>query len=196
MKINGSDLMAFVESNESYKSIAYATNHVLNVTMNTKDSSTKDNGNGIWQFFEAGLMGWTIQSDNLMSDSAGTGFSMDDLFEMMLKRTPIDVAFALQGNITDYTQKLDQEFVAPAGGWTPDKTNYYHGKALITSLNITGQNGENATASVTFTGCGNLMKVGKGLQKTAPVADTGTPVMPVPSSSSSETKVETASIKK
>lgn len=172
--INGSDLMVFAKKGDQLQSIAYATSHQLNVTMNTKDTSTKDNGNGMWQNSEPGLASWTLQSDNLMSDAAENGLSMNDLFDMFLNRVPVDVAFSLQTNNPDYSTKLDQEFTAPETGWTPDAANQYRGKALITSLNVTAQNGEKATASVTFTGCGNLQKVGKGIQgpqaKTASLA--------------------------
>lgn len=167
MTLNGSDLMAFTMVNGKLKSIAYATNHQLQIQMNTKDTSTKDNGNGMWSNFEAGLMSWTLTSDNLMSDSAENGASMNDLFEIMLTRKPVEVAFALQTDNPDYAQKLDTEFTAPEGGWTPDAKNQYHGKALITALNVTAQNGEKATAQVTFTGCGNLQKMGKGIEKAA-----------------------------
>lgn len=187
MTLNGADLMVFVNKDGTLKSIAYATSHQMNVTMNTKDTSTKDNGNGMWSNFEAGLMGWTLQSDNLMSDSAENGLSMNDLFEIMLLREPVDVAFALQVDLEDYKDKLDQVFEAPKGGWTPDPNNYYHGKVLVTALNITAPNGEKATASVTLTGCGNLQKVGNGIQKKAVAASLSKPVAPA-----TTTTVETA----
>lgn len=167
MKINGSDLMVFVTVGGKLKSIAYATNHQFQMQMNTKDTSTKDDGNGLWQNFEAGLMSWSLQSDNLMSDAAENGASVNDLFDLMLTRTPVEVAFALQVNNIDYSKKLDEEFVAPAGGWTPDPANQYHGKAIITSLTVNAQNGEKANSTVTLTGCGNVQKMGAGIQSKA-----------------------------
>lgn len=186
MKINGSDLMVFATVGGKLKSIAYATNHVLDTQMNTKDTSTKDDGNGMWQNFEAGLMSWTMQTDNLMSDAAENGASVNDLFDIYLKREPIEVAFSLQTNNPDYSKKLDEPFVAPDGGWTPDTKNQYHGQALITSINVTAQNGEKATCSVTFTGCGNLQKMGAGIQAASTVA----------LSAKSPVAVETATVKK
>lgn len=188
-KIQGADLMVFAKKNDKLQSIAFATSHTLDVTMNTKDTSTKDNGNGIWQNSEAGLMSWTMQTDNLMSDVSENGLSMNDLFEMMLTRKPVEVAFALQGNNTDYSAKLDEEFTAPTEGWTPDTKNQYHGKALITSLNVTAQNGETAKASATFAGCGNLMKMGGGILSPAAAASLSAKGTPV-------TTTETATIKK
>lgn len=184
--LNGSDLMVFVTIGGKLKSIAYATSHQMNVNMNIKDTSTKDNGNGMWENAEAGLMSWDMSSNNLMSDSAQNGASMNDLFELMLTRTPVDVAFSLQINNIDYSKKLADVFEAPSGGWTCDAANQYHGKALITSLNVTADNGEKATASVTFKGCGNLQKMGKGIEKSA-----ASPM----NLASGAPKVETATVK-
>lgn len=180
--------MAFANVNGTLKSVAYATSHTMDVTMQTVDTSTKDDGNGMWQNFEAGLMGWTMQTNNLMSDVAADGSSFNELFEAMLLREPIEVAFGLQNNNPDYSKKLNEEFKAPQGGWTPDTKNQYHGKALITSLNITANNGEKATASATFTGCGNLQKLGKGIESGSPAAAS--------LAASDPLKVETAIIKK
>lgn len=186
MTINGSDLMLFVKIGQKLMSIAYATSHKLDLQMSTKDTSTKDNGNGMWQNNEAGLMSWTVSSENLMSDSAENGASMNDLFDIMLKREPVEVAFSLQTNNVDYANKLNEEFVAPAGGWTCDAANQYHGKALITALNVTATNGEKATASVTLTGCGNIQKLGKGIERSTTAKI----------SALSSNKVETATLSK
>ena len=43
-KIQGSDLMLFVDD----KSIAYATNHTLEISGETQDTSNKDEGAGGW----------------------------------------------------------------------------------------------------------------------------------------------------
>lgn len=187
MKINGSDLMVFIKVGGTFKSIAYAKTHTLDVTLNTIDTSTKDNGNGRWQDNEPGLASWTMSSENLIGDDGENGATIDDLFEIMLKREKVEVAFSLQSNMPDYASKLDKEFVVPEGGWTPDTANQYAGSALITSLNATGANGEKASASVTFTGCGNLRKLGKGLGVKAAAASL---------SAVSEVKVETATATK
>lgn len=165
MILNGSDLMVFVNNGTSYNSIAYATSHTLDVSMDSTDISTKDNGNGIWQNSEPGMMSWSMSTENLMCDVAEHGMNINDLFDLMLKRTPVDVVFSLQTNNIDYASKIDTEFVCPDSGWTKDDTNNYHGKAYITSLSITANNGEKATCSATFTGAGGLMKAGAGIQK-------------------------------
>ena len=49
-------------------SIAYATNHTLNITVETKDTSNKDEGGGNWVSEEAGLISWEATTENLYSD--------------------------------------------------------------------------------------------------------------------------------
>lgn len=189
--IKGSNLMLFGKKSDKMVSVAFATNHTLNVTVDTQDTSTKDNGLGIWKEFEAGLIGWTTQSDSLVG--AGEGLDYDELFDKMVNREPIDVAFGVPGNAPQSTNDSSK---VPAGGWTPS-TNYYSGKAIITSLDVNAQNGETANGSISLTGTGPLKKIGKGISTVAlnPSASTAIPVPGVSAESASE-KVETAALKK
>ncbi len=59
----GGDLMLFVGG----KSIAYATNHTLSISADTKETSTKDSG-GLWQTSEVGMLSWSCSSENLIGD--------------------------------------------------------------------------------------------------------------------------------
>jgi len=70
----GGDLMLFVNG----KSIAFATNHTLSISADTKETSTKDSG-GLWQTSEVGMLSWSCSSENLMGNPmAGIGY--DELF--------------------------------------------------------------------------------------------------------------------
>lgn len=147
----GGDLMLFVNG----KSIAFATNHTLSISADTKETSTKDSG-GLWQTSEVGMLSWSCSSENLMGNPmAGIGY--DELFQMMVARKPITGVFALEGNSTDFAEgKLG---AAPAAGWTPKASDGYTGQMIITSLEKNAPNGENATLKVDFTGVGELKKV-------------------------------------
>lgn len=190
MKVNGSDFMAFTNAGggEDLKSVAFATSHTLDLSMATTDTSTKDDGNGIWSNSEAGLLSWSVQTNNLLSDSKKNGVSFNELIDAMIRREPIKVALGLQGNQKDYKAKEEAGFNVPEGGWTPDTSNHYWGMALVTSLNVTGNNGEKATATATFTGCGPLKKVGGGILSLAEAASIN--------AAQNAKAVETATIKK
>lgn len=143
--IKGDELMLFDANN---KALAWATSHTLTITGNTVDISTKDHG--FWGASEVGNLTWEITSENLYCDD-----NYDELFDIMIAKQPVTVAFAKVSN-------YDENGLTSVGGtvsaWTPDTTNYRSGKAVITSLTVNANTGENATYSVTFTGAGPLVK--------------------------------------
>lgn len=147
----GGDLMLFVNG----KSIAFATNHTLSISADTKETSTKDSG-GLWQTSEVGMLSWSCSSENLMGNPmAGIGY--DELFAMMIARKPITGVFALEGDSADFAEgKLG---AAPTNGWSSKSGDGYTGQMVITSLEKNAPNGENATLKVDFQGVGELKKV-------------------------------------
>lgn len=153
MITKGGDLMLFVGG----KSIAYATNHTLSISADTKETSTKDSG-GLWQTSEVGMLSWSCSSENLIGDPmAGIGY--DELFQMMVARKPITGVFGLEGDSANFEEgKLG---AAPTAGWTAKANDGYTGQMIITSLEKNAPNGENATLKVDFTGVGELKPVKK-----------------------------------
>lgn len=150
--LKGENLMLFADG----KSIAFATSHSLEISLDTREISTKDHG-GKWTEAEAGKINWTISSENLVGNP-GEGSNYDTLLDLMIARQPIDVVFALEGDSTDFeANKLDY---VPTGGWSAKTGNGRKGKAIITSLSCSAPNAEYATMSATFTGVGELSKVG------------------------------------
>ena len=150
MIYKGNNLMCFV----SGKSIAFATNHTLEISGETVSTSTKDNGGGEWETSEMGLLSWTCSSENLVGDPR-SGLGYDELFDLMVKKQPVDLVFALKSTVS----AAGEYYEAPTAGWTAKTNDGHKGKAFITSLTLNAPNGENSTMSVTFTGCGALTKV-------------------------------------
>ena len=165
--ILGQDLMVFVDvsttDTPNYKSIAYATNHTLEVSMEQIDSTTKDNAGGYWSSSEPGMMSWSMSTENLMNAEGKNGEDFNGLFDIMLKRKTVKVVFALQNNTLDYDKKAEEGFQVDENGWKPNPKNYYVGEAYITSLNVTATNQEKASYTATFTGAGSLKKQGNGI---------------------------------
>ena len=143
--IHGDQLMLF---DSTGKALAYATSHTLTLTGNTVDISSKDHG--FWGASEVGSVTWEITTENLYTDD-----DYDKLFDMMITAEPVTIAFAKASN-------YDKNGLTSTGGtveaWTPDQKNYRSGKAVITSLTLNANTGENATYSATFTGNGALIK--------------------------------------
>ena len=140
--------MLFLEG----KSIAFSTNHVLEISGDLADTSNKDEGAGDWASQEVNLLNWTATSENLSSlDGEGDNFA--DLFDIMVTKEPINAVFCLKAEtVTD----------VPTGGWTPSTASatnpVYEGKVVINSLSLNAQNGEYATYTASFTGIGELKK--------------------------------------
>lgn len=142
-KIKGGDMMLFLNS----KSIAYATSHTLTISGDTQDTSNKDEG-GDWASNEISKLSWTAQSENMYSID-GKGSNFDDLFDIMVAKTPVSATFS---------KKKETDTDVPETGWTASKPDY-EGKVIITSLELNAPNGEYATYTVQFTGVGALKKV-------------------------------------
>ena len=143
-KIKGGDLMLFVNG----KSIAYATSHSLEITGETTDTSNKDEGGGDWSSQEVSILSWTASSENLYCEQ-GAGDRFDDLFSLMVAKTPIDAVFA---------RKAEATTDVPEAGWTKGSAPTYEGKVVITSLSLNAPNGEYASYTVQFQGVGALVK--------------------------------------
>lgn len=143
-KQRGGDLMLFINS----KSIAFATNHTLEISADMADTSNKDEGGGDWAAQEVNLLSWTASSENLYSVD-GEGDNFVDLFDLMVAKTPIDAVFA---------KKSQNATEVPTGGWTAGAGGYT-GKVVITSLSLNAPNGDYATYTAQFTGVGALTKV-------------------------------------
>ena len=151
--ILGKKLMLFVKDGETYKSIAYATNHTFTTSASTVSVASKDDadiasGAGKWDAQDLDMFSWSITAENLFAYT-GNGMTCDDVMEFYLTGTLLDVKFGLAATNANG---------APSGGWdqageeTPVKM--LSGQAFITSLDITAANDGKATMSITLTGKG------------------------------------------
>lgn len=136
-KIKGQELMLFVNG----KSIAYATNHTLNLSAELADVSNKDEGSGDWKVQEVKQMSWEATTENLYSVDG-----YNSLFTLMTAKTPITAVFA---------PKQETDINVPSGGtWTA--SSGYTGNVIINSISVNAQVGDYATFTVNFTGVGAL----------------------------------------
>lgn len=145
--IQGGDLMLYLGG----KSIAEATSHSLSITFENAETTTKDQG-GYWKAYDYKSASWTITSENLMSDSTD-GKTFNDLFDASISKTPLTVVF---GGKTSAQASLTE---VPTGGWTAPSEDIYTGTAIVTSLEISAQNGDNATFTISLQGTGEFSRV-------------------------------------
>ena len=150
--IKGDELMIFVGGS----AIAYATSHTLSLTGNTIDISSKDHG--FWGASDVGNLTWEATTENLYTED---GF--DGLFNAYLAKTPVTIVFGYASNYNVNGLLLGE--TAGTGdtrpsAWTAANNKGYQGSAVITSLTVNANTGENATFSCTFTGKGAIINLG------------------------------------
>jgi TP901-1 family phage major tail protein len=150
--ILGKKLMLFVKNDETYTSIAYATNHTFTTSASTVSVASKDDadvsGAGKWDAQDLDMFSWSISAENLFAYE-GNGMTCDKVMELYLAGKPIEVKFGLaQDSLTG----------APEKGWeqaaTTATVKMLSGQAYITSLDINASNDGRATMSITLTGKG------------------------------------------
>lgn len=157
--IKGSALMLFFEDD---KTVAFATEHSLSISLETTDISTKSHGD-----FSATLpqrLTWSASASNLYSD-----VGIEEYYKRINSMSPVHIKFAkaqyvVDGATHDYEPyadtggKAEKGIVNAANGaedWQPG-TIVAEGDALITSVEINASAGDNATLSIQFQGVGAL----------------------------------------
>lgn len=146
----GNDLMLFIKKDGAYKSVAFATNHTLSLTTETEDIQSKDSG------YDGAVMAkkvsWEIQSENLYIES-----EFKNLLSTMLGSNKyLDVVWGGAVGDVEHGITATDETPATDKNFTPATSGTYYGKALISSLTLNTNAGENATYSITLTGSGTF----------------------------------------
>lgn len=150
--IQGDDLMCWADASV----VGYASSVSLTLSTATTTVSNKDAGNG-WESLLATTKSWTATTEHLYAQSVYTGEkTYDDLFAAWSQGTPLTLDFALNQNGGKTTGRI-ADVDDTSAGWTQNG-NIYEGQALITSLALTGKNGESATYTVEFKGSGEIKK--------------------------------------
>ena len=133
--MNSTDVVIQIseDSGTTYDIIGRATSASLSVSMETRDTTTKDSAG--WQENLEGLKSWSLSGDGLVTYSiAGDYDTPDDLFTLLSNRTLVKVKF---GSAT--TGEID-----------------YTGDAYLVSYEQEAGVEENVTYSFSFTGTGTL----------------------------------------
>lgn len=151
--LKGKDLMIFVDG----KAIALATSHTL--TLNAETSNTASKDSGLWDESEVTKLAWEASSESIGAADEGTpvDISYETLLDKCMAGEKVPVICGIPTNATNDG--------VPEQGWTAPtespKQTYYKGEAIITSVTLTGVNGENSQISASFMGVGKLTKVPK-----------------------------------
>lgn len=134
----GDKLMLFVTKGSDTLPVAFGTSCNIDLSADTIDTSNKMSGN--WKESLTGQLGYTVASESMMSLKEGH-LSFKTLMKLMADRTPIPFVIA--------------KAVEASGDFSKGE-DVVKGKAIITALNITAQNGAICTSSCTLQGTGPL----------------------------------------
>ena len=150
-KIKGKSLMLRVENS----TIALATSCSVTTTTVTSESRTKDDAVGPNASFE--YVDWSMSSDNIVgsNDDVTAQKLYDDLLELQLAGTVVNVSAELMSSTTG---------AVPKGDWQPDTAENnafkpYGGEAYINDIQLNAPAEGDATLSVSFKANGPLRKL-------------------------------------
>ena len=142
--VAGKDLMIFING----KATALSTSHALELTAETSEAASKDDG--AWSNATVTKKGWTATTEALVSEDPEVD-SLDAMYDLFDAGKPVDVVSGRPSNISDDG--------VPEGGWEAPTQKYYKGKALITSLRRNDPNGDNSNMSISLQGVGKLERI-------------------------------------
>jgi hypothetical protein len=126
MIVNGTDLYVWI----STELVAYSTSYTLSVEQETRPGTNK--GSGIWRKALPGMLNITGSVDGLYVFAG----SYATLLARVMSRTPVRLYFGQKDSVS---------------GLLDTTTEFMSGDFLITSLEITASDAENATYSASFT---------------------------------------------
>jgi len=136
--VYGGSLMLFIGTGSTLTPLAFATSAKFDLTLDIREISSKDSG--IWKEKAAGKWDSKASADGLVAyELTGSTNGIDDLFSYMIARQPVHFSFAIASGSTP--------------SWSPDTSQtYLSGDMIISSLNLTANDNDTATYSVTLEG--------------------------------------------
>lgn len=148
MVLNGTDLILSIVG----VAMGYATNCTITTTAETGERLTKESPDGLWPEKYVTKMSESISADGITLTGGSDKLpSYDQLRDKMMAKEPIEASYSVREG--------DTREGKTAGGYT--------GKYLITSLELSGQAGQDSTYTIQMESSGKVTKTGSGLTETA-----------------------------
>lgn len=144
--IMGEQIQVFL----SGQTLACATSCKVNISADEIDVSCKDCAG--FSNTIPNKINWTVSSDNLFVVG-----DYNKLVDAMINKTVLSLTFSSVANFDEATDADADGHRVPTGGWTSANDMYY-GNVIVSSIDLTADNGAVATYSVNFTGKGALTK--------------------------------------
>lgn len=136
------------------KTIALSKSHTFEATANTLDSRTKDDATGPHKEFD--FVDWSASSDGMIGVNTGVTNQQTyaTLMGLMVAGTKVSVALELATNPNGAVP--DNGWAGTSGDSATMGYSAYEGDALITSISLSADDGDNASMSIQLTGVSAL----------------------------------------
>lgn len=147
----GEQLELFKGAGAEATTLACATSLSVNVQSDSIDISCKQTGK--WGASMRGKMSWDASTDCLMCVS-----DYNELMNAMIDGTPLTLTFATVANYGTANEGTADEngHIFNASTKAESANDLWTGKAVITSISLSADNGSLSTYSVSFQGVGAL----------------------------------------
>ena len=159
----GEQLQVFFGSGSTLEVIAASTSCSINVNADTIDVSSKDSGR--YGSNIAGKISWDVSADALFTipSSGDSRYGYTKLMDSLISGEALDISWASVSNFAEANAASDQSADEDGNVFTATRKqtsakDLYSGKAVVTSLQLTADNGSLSTYSVTFAGKGKITK--------------------------------------
>ncbi|NHJ86832.1 MAG: hypothetical protein FK734_15325 [Asgard group archaeon] len=148
--IDGGDILLKVDGNV----IGCATSHQIEVSNAVRETSFK--GSGVWTGAEYGRFSWSGSTDSLFNLIDDSYVRYVDLWDLFVSKTLVTISSTYEEGSDTFVQE---------------------GQAVITSINKTAGDSDNASFSVNFQGRGPLAILGRELWAIAVTATGATHIV-------------------
>lgn len=157
----GEALQLWIGSGETASCLACATSLSVNVNADTLDVSCKDTGR--YGASIAGKISWDISTDCLFVTedvSGGTKSNYAELMDALISGKALTATWSTVANFdtANAAGGDDDGHVFNKRTKAEDGKDLYYGKVVITSVNLTADNGSLSTYSVSMQGKGAINK--------------------------------------
>ena len=159
----GEQLNLWIGSGETAHTLACATSLSINVNADSIDVSCKDTGK--FGASIAGKISWDISTDNLFviedaeGGTSGHTSNYSELMDALIAGTPLTATWSTVANYDEANTAGDSDgHIFNKTKKAEDGKDLYWGRVVLTSVNLTADNGSLSTYSVSMQGKGAINK--------------------------------------
>lgn len=147
--LKGGKFMLWLKDSGTQTTIPLSTSAKLSLGSSISDEATKDDGE--LEYNEVTTRNWSVTNDSKLVDGVSVAMVRATLFTAWQQGTEVEIILGIPANYN-----ADGITAITGNAWTVPTGDYYSGKILIESMDITGDKGSAGTLSLSGKGQGKL----------------------------------------